>query len=132
RRAKVMPGEETDRLLAEAAEQFATRATGADGKALLQGCGVVFWARSWGAEGAEATRLLTEARKKLTEAESHEPGSAAYNLACVCAQLGDEGECRQWLEKSREPGILVSKDQMASEQELGSVRELAWFREMLG
>ena len=129
-RAKLMPGEETDRLLAEAEQQFAVRETNAH--TLLQGCGVVFWARSWSAEGAEATRLLTEARKKLTEAESREPGSAAYNLACVCAQLGDEGECRQWLEKSREPGILVSREQMANEQELGLVRELAWFREMLG
>ena len=48
------------------------------------------------------------------------------------AQLDEQAECRRWLEKSREPGILVSREQMAQEEELASVRGCDWFREMLG
>ena len=42
------------------------------------------------------------------------PGPSAYNVACICAELGEMEECRQWLEQSGEPGGSVSRDQMAS------------------
>jgi tetratricopeptide (TPR) repeat protein len=131
-RAKILPGEETSRMLAEAAAGFADVEAGGHGALVRQAWGVVLWAQARGAEGEESTRLLLAAKDKLVEAESHEPESAAYNLACVCAQLGDPTECRQWLEKSREPGILVSRDQMASEEELASVRQCDWFQAILG
>jgi hypothetical protein len=50
----------------------------------------------------------------------------------VCAQLGQESECREWLERSGEPGILVSPEQMSTETELAAVRDLPWFRDLVG
>jgi hypothetical protein len=131
-RAKLLPGEDTDRLLSEAAQQYASAHEAGDGDALRQGWGVVLWAQARSAGGEESKRLLEAAKQKLAEAESHAPESAAYNLACVCAELGEPDECREWLEKSREPGILVSRDQMAAEEELASVRDCDWFRALLG
>ena len=131
-RTKLLPGEETNRLLAEAVDRFAAAAETADAYRLRQGWGVVLWAQARCAEGEESRRLLEAAREKLAAAEAYEPRSAAYNLACVCAQLGELSKCREWLEKSGEPGILVSREQMAKEDELAGVRECAWFREMLG
>jgi tetratricopeptide (TPR) repeat protein len=117
-RSRVEAGEEMDRLLANAAVQLTT----CTDLHLRQATGVVLWAQG----------RLEEARQKLTEAETAEPYSAAYNLACVCSQMGDEAECRRWLEHSGEPGVLVSREQMSTEVELASVRERPWFREMLG
>jgi hypothetical protein len=116
-RKRLLPGAETDRLLAEAATQFSTT----DDPRLHQAAGLILWAQG----------SLEAAKEKLTAAESHEPGSAAYNLACVCSQLGHESECREWLQRSREPGVLVSRDQMSTETELAAVRDLAWFQELL-
>jgi tetratricopeptide (TPR) repeat protein len=116
-RTRVQPGVETDRLLSEAAAQFAANRD----PQLHQAAGLIYWAQG----------LLESAKQRLTAAESVEPGSAAYNLACVCAQLGDESGCRHWLERSREPGILVSREQMSAEQELAAVRDQPWFRELL-
>jgi hypothetical protein len=79
------------------------------------------------ADAAESERLRREAKAKLLEADSLEPGSAAYYLAWVCAQLGEIDECREWLEKSGEPGNLVSCDSLATDPEWASVRDLPWF-----
>jgi hypothetical protein len=114
---RLKPGNETDLLLSEAAARFATT----NDPQLQQPAGLILWAQG----------SLAAAKEKLAAAESHAPGSAAYNLACVCAQLGDEAECRRWLERSREPGVLVSREQMSTEQELAAVRDLPWFRELL-
>jgi tetratricopeptide (TPR) repeat protein len=116
-RTRLAPGEETDRLLADAARLYATF----DDPNLRQASGLVLWGQG----------RLEDARLKLTDAEQHQPGSAAYNLACVCAQLGDEAACRDWLERSREPGVLVSREQMSVEEELAQVRHLPWFRELV-
>ena len=130
-RTRLMPGEETNRMLADAAARFAVAESGG-ADVLLQGQGVLLWAQSRCVGADQAAELLQQAKTRLAEAESHDPESAAYNLACVCAQLGETDECRHWLEKSREPGILVSREQMASEEELANVREYAWFRQLLG
>jgi tetratricopeptide (TPR) repeat protein len=116
-RTRMQPGAETDRLLSEAAAQFAANSD----PQLHQAAGLIYWAQG----------MLEPAKQRLAAAESVEPGSAAYNLACVCAQLGHESECRQWLERSREPGILVSREQMSTEAELAAVRDLPWFRELV-
>jgi tetratricopeptide (TPR) repeat protein len=116
-RSRVEASEETVRLLANAAAQLTTSAD----PQLRQAAGVILWAQG----------RLEEARQKLTEAETLDPTSAAYNLACVCAQMGDEAECRRWLEHSGEPGVLVSREQMSNELELAAVRERPWFRDML-
>jgi len=130
-RTKVMPCEETSRMLADAAQRFA--AAGSENAGFMrQALGVLLWARSRCAHGPEIRRLLADAKAELLEAELHDSESAAYNLACVCAQLGEAAACRKWLEKSREPGILVSCEQMASEEELAAVRDCDWFRKLVG
>jgi hypothetical protein len=55
----------------------------------------------------------------MLDAESLEPGSASYDLAWICAQLGQIDECREWLAKSGEPGKLISADMMAGAPRLG-------------
>ena len=37
----------------------------------------------------------------------------------------------RWLEKSGEPGILVSQEEISTELEFEKVRDLAWFDELL-
>ena|ERR1041385_5860368 len=131
-RTRLMPCADTARLLDAAASQFAAVEANGDDALLRQARGVLLWARARCAEGEQATQLLHDAKSRLEEADHQEPGSAAYNLACVCAQLGDGAACREWLERSREPGILVSREQMAAEEELAAVRGSDWFRELLG
>jgi len=124
-RSRLEPSVDVDRLLSQAAAQFAGHGEHP------QAAGLISWAQAQRAASSDATRLLEAARQKLTEAEGREPGSAAYNLACICAQLGDDDGCREWLQRSGEPGVLVSREQMGAEEELAAVRDRPWFRELL-
>ena len=127
-----MPGAETGRLIEEATRSFEEAARKADRPdAILVGWGDLLAGKAWLAEGAERVRLLQEARNKYAEFESRRPGSAAYDLACVAARLGEPDQCRQWLEKSREPGIRISADRMAGDPAVASVRECDWFGRLL-
>jgi hypothetical protein len=130
-RTKVLPGEETTRQVDEAARAIDAIPTGDDPDPLLLARGIIRWSQAYCATGEAAARLLGEAKQRLTESAARRVSSAEYNLACICARLGEEEECRQWLEKSREPGILVSREQMAEELELESVRAHDWFHQML-
>ena len=131
-RVRRMPGKESQRLLAQTVAQFeAASRSGADSAELSDGQGVLLMAQAKCAPRSEFECLMRQAKTKLAQAESRSPRSNAYNLACVCAQLGEVDECRRWLIESREPGILVSVDEMASEEELVHVRESEWFSEML-
>jgi len=121
-RTKYMPGEETEKLLAEAEEMFqASLHAGADRAELIEGWGVLHWARG----------DLHRAKEELLEDAAHGGGPAAYNVACLCARLGEIDECRLWLERSREPGFCMSRDQMATERELENVRGCEWFQAIL-
>jgi len=132
-RAECMPGEETDCLLRDAACQLeqATQDAGSESGALLLGWGRLLFARARRAQGAQAETLFKAAGEKFLASEPHLPEASAYNLACVAARLGNLDECRSWLQKSREPGILTSRDRMARDPDLASVRECDWFRELL-
>jgi len=116
--SRLQPGEETARMLNDAAAQLGT----SNDPELHQPAGLILWAQG----------SLEAAKEKLAAAEVHQPGSASYNLACICAQLGQESECREWLERSKEPGLLVSREQMSTEVELAAVHERPWFRELVG
>jgi len=124
--------EATARLIAATSRQFdAAAESGRDVRELLEGRGVLLWAQALCCEGAESTRLLREAQERFVESESRMPRICTYNLACIHAQLGELEECRRWLEASLEPGVWVSREQMANERELQSVRECDWFRALL-
>ena len=50
--------------------------------------------------------LFEKAKQKCLEAESIKVGSGAYNLACACALLEEESECKKWLEICERSGTL--------------------------
>jgi len=131
-RAERMPGAETARLIEEAGRLFdeAARKMSDPGR-ILAAWGSLLAGKAWLVEGVEAVGLLEQARGKFADREAHGPGMYAYALACVEARLGEPDPCRQWLEKSREPGIWISADRMARDPALASVRELDWFRQLL-
>ena len=82
-------------------------------------------------DGQESARLLREAKAKLLESEARVPRSAAYSLACFCAQTGETEECQRWLRVSGEPGRDFSPDLLRAEEDFAPVRECEWFREIL-
>jgi hypothetical protein len=57
--------------------------------------------------------------------------SGVLNLACIAALRGQPKECRQWLERSLAAGRLPSRQHLASDDDLQSVRDEAWFQEVL-
>ncbi|HEY1219920.1 MAG: hypothetical protein ABSE42_03420 [Bryobacteraceae bacterium] len=131
-RAKRMPGEDTSRLLSDAVDRYERAAqNGAHPDSILKSWATLLCAQARCAEGDRSAELLREAKKKLIEAVSRLPRFGAYELACVCARLGEPAECRSWLEKSGEPGIRVRPDEMAAQAEFESVRECDWFRQLL-
>jgi hypothetical protein len=75
--------------------------------------------------------LIRQAREKCLAAETAVPGSSSYNLACTAALLEDEGECRRWLETSRDQKTLPSRKHLLTDPDLNFVRPLPWFQELV-
>lgn len=131
-RNKHMPGEVTDRLLAKAEQLFEEASKdGAERVALVAGWGVLHWARAKTLQGDESRQLLQRAKDELVEDAASGSGPSAYNVACICVELGEIEECRRWLEQSQEPGGYVSRDEMSAERELENVRTFEWFQALL-
>jgi len=131
--ARRAPGEGTDRELAMALATFDAAASSTNHRAeVMRGKAAILFAQAMRASGEERLGLLREAREGFLASESREPGSGAYRAACVSARLGEEDECRKWLEQSREPGILVTRDELAEEPHLESVRDQDWFQALIG
>ncbi len=78
----------------------------------------------------ERSRLLEEAKRKCLEAESIKKGEGSYNLACVCALLGDEKECERWLKIEKEAGTLPTRSHAMSDSDLESMWDKGWFKEI--
>jgi tetratricopeptide (TPR) repeat protein len=76
---------------------------------------------------AEAKALFDMARTKYEQANSIVPGSAAYDLACLSALLEETGQCRKYLEESRDRGLLPPAAYVESDSDLVSVRQSEWF-----
>jgi Zn-dependent protease with chaperone function len=110
------PDADTDQALEAALAAFDSAANTTHRlPSVLRGSAMILVAQAMRARGENHTRLLLIAKEKFLESETHEPGTGAYRAACVSAHLGQEDECRRWLEASREPGILVTRDEMADE-----------------
>lgn len=130
--SKRSPGEETDRDLAGARAIFdAAAATTTEPAKIHRGAAAILFAQGMRVEGEERARLLREALEKFLSSEALEAGTGAYRAACVYARLGEEEECRNWLEKSREPGILVTRDELAEESHFDDVRQHDWFQALI-
>ena len=130
--SKRAPGPETDRALADALASFEAAAAHTNDPAkIMRGQAAILFAQGMRACGEESVRLLRQAKEKFLGSELREPGSGAYRAACVCARLGENEECPEWLKKSRKPGVLVTRDKLAGESLFEPVRYTDWFQEAL-
>ncbi|HLK66521.1 MAG TPA: hypothetical protein VKU19_23970 [Bryobacteraceae bacterium] len=130
--AKLQPGEESRRRLAEATPAIQAAAQhGVPTESVETALCTVLWAQADLAQGEERAQLYREVKRKLLDLEAGTPQSAAYSLACLCAQTGEIEECRRWLEASREPGIQYSRDAMEKQEEFAAVRSQDWFQAVL-
>jgi len=126
-----VPGEDIDQTLADAYAKFKSAYESTANGGILSGWATIAFAQADRTSGSDADRLLRDAKGKYAEAYSRDPMST-YNLACVCARLGELDECRDWLEKSGEPGRFLTREEMAADPELAAVRNCAWFQLLLG
>ena len=130
--AERQQGEEADQLLAQAGEKFAAAlAIKPDAHEALNNWGNALLVQSACKTGDEAERLWGEAEKRLLEADKIAAGSSAYGLACVAALRGDANACRKWLEAAIKHDSLPSRAHLESDSDLNSVRDEAWFQEIL-
>jgi len=131
-RAMLKQGAEAERLFAQACERFDAALTiKPDYHEALGNCSValLLWGRR--RQGNDAHPLFRMAKEKAVAADRISPGAGAYNAACACAQLGEDEECRRWLETALEHGALPSRAHMQQDPDLESVREAAWFKQIL-
>ena len=71
--------------------------------------------------------LFAEAQEKLLQAEALQPGSSAYNLACLAARRGQLESCQAWLEAAARADTLQDRNYAWADPDLASVREYDWF-----
>jgi hypothetical protein len=81
--------------------------------------------------GERSREMFELGKQKASEAERIKPGSGAYNVACASARLGEEEECRKWLETSLEHGQLPKRSHLEQDPDLESVRDTNWFKALL-
>ena len=74
--------------------------------------------------------LFQDARAKLEHAESLNP-DRVYNLACLFALTGNTEACREKLFHCKDKGTLPNKAHLLADEDLESVRDLAWFAELI-
>ncbi len=129
--ARAVPGEDIDRAPVMAFERFKAVCSATAQGSILTGWGTIIFAQADRTSGMDAGRLLRDAKQKYAEASSRDPLRSTYNLACVCARSGEFDECRQWLEKSGEPGRLITREGMAADPNLADVRNYPWFQLLL-
>jgi len=130
--AKTKTGAEADGLFAQAGEKYAAAVRiKPDMHEALYNWGTALLAQAKTKTGAEADGLFAQAEEKLLAAEQLRAGAGAYNLACVAALRGDHEKCREWLERALAAGTLPSREHLMTDTDLKSVRNDAWFAELL-
>ena len=130
--AERQQGEEADQLFVQAGEKYAAALEiKPDAHEALNNWGNALLVQSACKTGDEAERLWGEAEKRLLEADKIAAGSSAYGLACVAALRGDANACRKWLEAAIKHDSLPSRAHLESDSDLNSVRDEAWFQEIL-
>ena len=83
------------------------------------------------AQGPDKADLITAAKDALICAERLQPGSGAWQFACISASTGNGKLCRQWLERARKYGNLPGPDILDSAPQLAKVRGQKWFRRLI-
>ncbi len=130
--AKNKTGNEADRLFALAGEKYeAALKIKPDYHDVLNNWGVALYDQAKIKNGEEADRLFVQSKELLLKAESILPGSAAYNIACLHAIRGQENECKEWLGKCINSGVMPSRRHLEEDRDLENVREKPWFKAIL-
>lgn len=126
-RARCAREAEAVELLKAAEEKYqAALATKPNDHEALHGLGTAILER---AKRMADPKLLQVAATKLKEAQ--ESGdNEVYNLACAYALLGRPHDCRSALQLADNLGTLPALGDLQADDDLRSVRDLAWFVEM--
>jgi hypothetical protein len=80
--------------------------------------------------GKQQQELFERAKIILLKVESIKPGSSSYNLACLSALQNQKDECRKWLKTGEKFGNLPTRKEAEKEEDLKSVRDEDWFKEI--
>lgn len=132
KQAKIKTGEEADRLFNLAGEKYqAALELKPDMHEALNNWGAALADHAKTKTGEEADRLFEMAGKKYLNVEVIKPGEGAYNLSCLFAFRKDETNCRKWLEKSKEAGMLPEPKHIMEDPDLESMRDKDWFKGIL-
>lgn len=130
--ARTKTGAEADRLWTLAGEKYeAALKIKPDNHEALNNWGGAFILQGATKSGTEAERLFDQGREKALAAEELSPGAGSYNLACAFARLGQESNCREWLEKCKAQVTLPSADHIRDDPDFAGVREQEWFEKFL-
>ena len=130
--AKTKTGEDADRLFALAGEKYqAALKIKPDKDEALNSWGIALYDQAKTKTGEDADRLFAQSKDLLLKAESILSGSAAYNIACWSAIRGQEDECKKWLEKGLDLGVMPSRQHLEKDLDLENVRERPWFKAIL-
>ena len=122
--AETKTGEEADRLFALAGEKYqAALKIKPDKYEALNNWGNALFRQAKTKTGEEADRLFAQSKDLLLKAETILPGSAAYNIARLSAIRGQEDECRKWLEKCLDLGVMPSRQHLEKDNDLENIRE---------
>jgi hypothetical protein len=79
----------------------------------------------------EQIKLYQQAKQFFETADSIQKGSAAYNLACISALLGNEEDCLAALQLAQQRGSLPDEALILQDADLVTVHELVWFKEFI-
>ena len=84
----------------------------------------------------EAQILLEHAKNHFQHAEALQPGSAAYNLACIAALCHRPADAIHWLRSCQTHGTLPSEEHFRTDSNLDPIRDTpeftAWWAEVFG
>jgi hypothetical protein len=83
------------------------------------------------AAGDTSAALYKQAQEKFSAAEALVPGIASYNLACIHSLRGEYEECRKHLESARDHKSLPPFSYIKNDADLGKVRQLEWFKDLI-
>jgi hypothetical protein len=75
--------------------------------------------------------LWQRAIEHAERAETIDPGSGGYNLACIASERGDYEGVRRWLTRSAEYGKMMTLSHLLRDVNFQSLHNEAWFRELI-
>ena len=81
--------------------------------------------------GKKRAALDNLALEKANSAELINPGTTAYNFACVAALRNDEVTCQAELERSRNQERFPGKTHIKNDPDFKPFRKKKWFKDFL-